>query len=317
MAVGGNALTLADQAGTAEQIESNAAQMAAGISNLCEAGWAVVVVHGNGPQVGHLAIQQEGAVDLVPPQPLYSLNAMSQGQLGSVLVRAIDTIQGPGTAVALISHMIVDPDDPAFQAPTKPIGPFFGEAQAAAMAEQRGWEMREDSGRGFRRMVPSPRPAEMLELSAVKTLLAAGKVVLAAGGGGVAVSRDDRGHYYGVDAVIDKDSAAACLAGSLKAEMMVLVTGVDAVMVDYGTPQARAVHEMPLGLAERYLAEGQFPAGSMGPKIRAAIDFVRASGGTTVITSAERMLEALDPQSRVGTHIVPEQAMSEEAMSVA
>lgn len=310
VAVGGNALTRADQTGTAEQIESNAAEMALGISNLCAAGWSVAVVHGNGPQVGHLAIQQEGGVDLVPPQPLYSLNAMSQGQLGSVLVRAIDTIQGPGTAVGLISHMVVDPDDPAFQAPTKPIGPFFTETQAAAMAESRGWEMRQDAGRGFRRMVPSPQPTDLLELSAVKTLLAAGKVVLAAGGGGVAVSRDDRGRYHGVDAVIDKDSAAARLAGSLKAAMMILVTGVDAVMIDYGTPRARAVHEMSLTLAERYLAEGQFPAGSMGPKIRAATDFVRESGGTTVITSAERMLDALDPLSRIGTHIVPERAMS-------
>ncbi len=310
VAVGGNALTRADQTGTAEQIESNAAQMAAGISNLCEAGWSVVVIHGNGPQVGHLAIQQEGGVDLVPSQPLYSLNAMTQGQLGSVLVRAIDTIQGPGTAVGVVSHMVVDPDDPAFQEPTKPIGPFFGETQAATMAERRGWEMRQDAGRGFRRMVPSPQPTEMLELSAVKTLLEAGKVVVAAGGGGVAVTRDEHGHYHGVDAVIDKDAAAARLAGSLKAEMMILVTGVDAVMVDYGTPRARAVHELSLTLAERYLAEGQFPAGSMGPKIRAATDFVRESGGTTVITSAERMLDALDPLSRIGTHIVPEQAMS-------
>ncbi|MFD2356547.1 hypothetical protein ACFSTC_55760 [Nonomuraea ferruginea] len=173
VAVGGNALTRADQPGTAEQIESNAAQMASGISNLCEAGWSVVVVHGNGPQVGHLAIQQEGSVDLVPPQPLYSLNAMSQGQLGSVLVRAIDTIRGPGTAVGLISHMVVDPHDPAFRTPTKPIGPFFTETEAAAMAERRGWEMRQDAGRGFRRMVPSPHPTEMLELSAVTPLLAA------------------------------------------------------------------------------------------------------------------------------------------------
>lgn len=310
VAVGGNALTRADQTGTAEQIEANAAQMAAGISNLCEAGWSVVVVHGNGPQVGHLAIQQEGSVDLVPPQPLYSLNAMSQGQLGSVLARAIDAIQGPGTAVGVISHMVVDPKDPAFQDPTKPIGPFFTESEADTMAKRRGWVMKEDAGRGYRRMVASPQPIEMLEHTAVEALLGAGKVVLAAGGGGVAVSRDDRGGYQGVDAVIDKDAAAAVLAGSLKAEMMVLVTGVDAVLIDYGTPRARPVHEMSLTQAEQYLAEGQFPAGSMGPKIRASIDFVRESDGTAVITSAERMLEALEARSGVGTRIVPKQAGS-------
>jgi carbamate kinase len=305
VALGGNALTRADQAGTAEQIESNAIQMAAGIADLYRAGWRVIIVHGNGPQVGNLSIQQEGPVDLVPPQPLHVLNAMSEGQLGSVLVRAIDSILGPGTAVAVISHMTVDREDPSFQTPTKPIGPFFSEAQALALSEQRGWNMREDSARGYRRVVASPRPIEMLESSAVETLLAAGKVVLAAGGGGVPVSHEG-GHYQGVDAVIDKDSAAARLARSVKASAMIIVTGVAAVSIDFGTPRARDVHELPLAIAEKYLAEGQFPPGSMGPKMQAAIEFVRDSGGTAVITSAEHMLSALDPAARVGTRITSE-----------
>ena len=310
VAVGGNALTRADQEGTPEQIEGNAAQMAEGIARLCDAGWRVVVVHGNGPQVGNLSIQQEGGADLVPPQPLHALNAMSQGQLGSVLVRAIDSIRGADTAVALISHMTVDAKDPAFEMPTKPIGPFFTEAQALTLAEERGWNMKEDAGRGYRRVVASPRPLEMLESSAIETLLTAGKVVLAAGGGGVAVSREDGGRYRGVDAVIDKDSAAVRLAQSVGAAVMILVTGVDAVSIDFGTPRARVIRELPLALAEKYLAEGQFPAGSMGPKVRAAIDFVRDGGGTSVITSAEHMLQALDPASKVGTRILPETAMS-------
>jgi carbamate kinase len=310
VAVGGNALTRADQEGTPEQIEGNAAQMAAGIADLCEAGWKVIVVHGNGPQVGNLSIQQEGGADLVPPQPLHSLNAMSQGQLGSILVRAIDSIRGAGTAIAVVTHMTVDPRDPAFQTPTKPIGPFFTESQALTLTEQRGWDMKEDSGRGYRRVVASPRPVEMLESSAIGALLAAGMVVLAAGGGGVAVSRQDGGHYQGVDAVIDKDWAAVRLARAVKARAMILVTGVDAVSVDYATPQARVVHEMPLALAEKYLSEGQFPAGSMGPKVQAAIDFVRDGGGTAVITSVEHMLQALDPTTKVGTRIIPEPAMS-------
>jgi carbamate kinase len=310
VAVGGNALTRADQKGTPEQIEANAAQIAAGIANLCEAGWRVVVVHGNGPQVGNLSIQQEGGADLVPPQPLHALNAMSQGQLGSILVRAIDAIRGPGTAVAVISHMTVDSADPAFETPTKPIGPFFSEAQALTLAEQRGWNMREDAGRGYRQVVASPRPVELLESSAIEALLTAGKVVLAAGGGGVPISREDGGRYRGVNAVIDKDWAAARLARSVGAEAMILVTEVDAVSIDFGTPQARVIHEMPLVLAEKYLAEGQFPAGSMGPKIQASIDFVRDSGGTAVITSAEHMPQALDPATNVGTRITPEPAMS-------
>ncbi|GAB3160639.1 carbamate kinase [Microbispora hainanensis] len=305
VALGGNALTRADQEGTSEQIESNAIQMATGIADLYRAGWRVVVVHGNGPQVGNLSIQQEGGGDLVPPQPLHILNAMSEGQLGSVLVRAIDSILGPGTAVAVISHMTVDRGDPAFQTPVKPIGPFFTEAQALALSGQRGWDMREDAGRGYRRVVASPLPIEMLESSAVETLLAADKIVLAAGGGGVAVSREG-GRYQGVDAVIDKDSAAARLARSVGAGAMIMVTGVDAVSIDFGTPQARVVHEMPLAIAQKYLAEGQFPPGSMGPKMQAAIEFVRDSGGTAVITCAEHMLGALDPSTGIGTRIIPE-----------
>lgn len=310
VAVGGNALTRADQEGTCPQIEENAASMAAGIAALVEAGWGVVVVHGNGPQVGNLAIQQEGGADLVPPQPLHALNAMTQGQLGSVLVRAIDSRCGPGTAVAVVSHMIVDLGDPAFTNPTKPIGPFFDEARATMLARQRGWVVKDDAGRGHRRMVPSPLPVEMLEASAVGALLEAGKVVLAAGGGGVPVTRDGEGVYHGVDAVIDKDAAATRLARSLKATALILVTGVDAVSIDFGTPTARVVREMSLAQAERYLAEGQFPAGSMGPKVQAAVDFVRDCGGTAVITSAEHMAEALDPASPHGTRIVPETVMS-------
>ncbi len=188
VAVGGNALTEATQAGTAAEIEANADAMAAGICAAASAGWRVVVVHGNGPQVGNLAIQQESGVDLVPAQPLYALGAMTQGQLGSTLVRAVDERRGPGAAVALVSHVLVDPDDPAFSYPTKPIGPFFTAREAEDLSQSRGWCMVEDSGRGYRRVVPSPRPIAVLEVASVKALLRAGKVVLAAGGGGVAAS---------------------------------------------------------------------------------------------------------------------------------
>jgi carbamate kinase len=267
-------------------------------------------VHGNGPQVGNLAIQQEAGLDLVPAQPLHSLGAMSQGQLGSALVLTIDSILGPGSAVAVVSHMTVEPGDPAFETPTKPIGPFFSTEQSGALAADRGWIMREDSGRGYRRVVPSPRPGRLLEDEAVAALLADGRVVLAGGGGGVAVTTDASGRYRGVEAVIDKDAAAARIAGSLKADALILVTGVDAVSIDFGTPQARVVRQMSIDLDEKHLDIGQFPAGSMGPKVRAAIDFVRSSGGTTVITSAEHLLDAMDPAASTGTRIVASSVMS-------
>lgn len=310
VAVGGNALTRGDQLGTAQQIEQNAAEMAAGICGLADVGWQVVVVHGNGPQVGNLVIQQERGAGLVPPQPLSILNAMTEGQLGSALALAIDAIRGPGSAVALVSHVTVDPDDAAFQHPTKPVGPFFDAVQAETMGREHGWIMAEDSGRGYRRVVASPAPRDLLELDAVRRLLASGVIVIAAGGGGVPVAESPARTFSGVDAVIDKDLAAARVAAGIGAQALLLVTAVDEVYVDFGTPRARAVRVMDTALAEQYLAEGQFPPGSMGPKITAAVSFVRQSGADAVVTSAANMAAALAPDAATGTRIVPETVMS-------
>jgi carbamate kinase len=309
VAVGGNALTREDQDGSPEQIEENARVMAQGIAGLHREGWRVVVVHGNGPQVGNLAIQQESGAALVPPQPLHSLGAMSQGQLGSILVRGLDSLLGAGTAVAVVSHVTVDPADPAFGAPMKPIGPFFDVERAAELSAERGSVMREGSGRAHRRVVASPRPVEILEGPAIRTLVDDGRVVLACGGGGIGVLAGVEGSYPGVDAVIDKDAAAALLAISLGADALVLVTGVDAVSVDYGTPRARVITEMTVADAERHLGDGQFPPGSMGPKVRSAIDSVQAVGGTTVITSAQHLLDGIDPTSTHRTRLAPTPAL--------
>jgi carbamate kinase len=303
VALGGNALTPAGEAGTSAQIETNAAVMARCLAELIRARRRVVVVHGNGPQVGNLAIQQEEAGDLVPPQPLHQLCAMTQGQVGSVLVREIDRVHGVGSAVAVISHVGVDPDDPAFADPTKPIGPFFSQGQATSMAAARGWQVVEDSGRGYRRVVPSPLPAVFVEVGAVRTLLDAGYVVVAAGGGGVAVGMGAEGAMTGVDAVIDKDHAAAHLATELGAAELFLVTGVDSVCIDYGTPDERAAHDLTIAQVQQHMADGQFPAGSMGPKLEAALRFLAAGGDRVVITSAPLLARVAVGEVGVGTTI--------------
>ena len=303
VAVGGNALTRPDEAGTAEQIEANAAEMAAALADLVRAGRRVAVVHGNGPQVGALALQQEAAIGTVPAQPLHQLSAMTQGQLGGVLGRAIDAECGLGAAACVVTHVLVDPADPAFAAPTKPIGPFFGREQVESLARERGWRVVEDAGRGYRRVVPSPRPAGIVELGAVRTLLRAGQVVLAGGGGGIAVSVGADGRMTALDAVIDKDFAAATLARALGATELYLLTGVDCVLLDHGTSRERPVHRLDSQEAMGHLADGQFPPGSMGPKIRAALDFLEGGGRRAVITSAGLLAAAAEGRPGVGTSI--------------
>jgi carbamate kinase len=310
VALGGNAFTRAGQIGTYQDQEANALAMAKSVCSLLRTGWRVVVVHGNGPQVGNLAIQQEEGAALVPAQPLFALGSMTQGQMGSLICLALHRVGDPWLtgAVAVVTHVAVDADDPAFGEPTKPIGPFFSQEQAEALSHARGWVVKEDAGRGYRRVVASPEPVGIVETTAIRTLLDAGQVVVAAGGGGVPIVRTPTG-YAGVDAVIDKDYAAQQLATSLAAEALVLVTGVESVLLDYGTPQQRAIEEMALSEAERHLAEGQFPEGSMGPKVRAAVRFLRYGGEVAVITSPELVYASLEGtvselEGTVGTRIV-------------
>jgi carbamate kinase len=302
VAVGGNALTRPDQLGSAEEIAANAAQMAGALAGLVRAGRRVAVVHGNGPQVGNLALQQD-ALATVPAQPLHQLSAMTQGQLGGVLARAIDAECGAGVAVSVVTHVAVDPADPAFVHPTKPIGIFFGRREAEELARQRGWQVVEDAGRGWRRVVPSPWPVGIVEIAAVATLLAAGFVVLAAGGGGIAVATGPDGRLTALDAVIDKDLAAAALATAVGASELYLLTGVDCVLLDHGTQQERPVHRLDAEEAERQLAAGQFPPGSMGPKITAALAFLRNGGHRAIITSAPLLRATADGVPGAGTCI--------------
>jgi carbamate kinase len=297
VALGGNALILPGQAGTCEEMQARAADMAASINDIIEAGWRVVIVHGNGPQVGNLALQQE-ATALVPAQPLAMLGAMTQGQIGSVLALAIDRLRGPGSAASLITHVIVDQADPAFGAPTKPIGPFFGRDQAQRLAAERGWTVQPDSGHGYRRVVASPQPVGIVEIAAIKALLAAGVLVIAAGGGGIPLAAGPAGPAGDgsadagrslrtalAEAVIDKDRAARLLATLIGAQALLLVTAVDRVMLDYGTPQQSSLGPVTADEMTRYVDEGQFPPGSMGPKIEAALQFLADGGDVAVVTS--------------------------------
>jgi len=288
VALGGNALTRAGQSGRYDEMMANAAAMATAVNDVLEAGWRVVVVHGNGPQVGNLAMQQEAALQqagaaTVPAQPLALLGAMTQGMLGSVIARAIDLLRGRGTAAALVTHVTVDPADPAFGAPSKPIGPFFEPAEAERLARRGGWVVKPDSGRGHRRVVASPQPLAVIEIEAMRALVEAGRLVIAGGGGGIPVLAADPCRV--VDAVIDKDRAACLIARQLGAQALLLVTAVDRVMLDYGMPSQSGLSRISADQAARYLAEGQFPPGSMGPKIESALRFLDDGGELAVITS--------------------------------
>lgn len=302
VALGGNALTRVEQSGTCDEMLANAMAMAGAVNDVIEAGWRVVIVHGNGPQVGNLALQQE-ATTMVPAQPLALLNAMTQGLLGSLIARAVDVMRGPGTSVTLVTHVTVDPADPAFQSPAKPIGPFFEASEARRLAASRGWVVQPDSGRGYRRVVASPEPTSVIEINALRALVDAGHLVIAGGGGGIPVpDGDTRG--VTVDAVIDKDRAAGLIARLLGAQALLLVTAVDRVMLHYGTLMQSELGTITAAEAARHLGEGQFPPGSMGPKIEAALRFLADGGELAVITSPTLLAATLTGEGRrAGTRI--------------
>jgi carbamate kinase len=293
IALGGNALCSADQTGTYTEQCNNARAMAASIGELVDAGWHVAVVHGNGPQVGALGVQQEAAAGIVPPQPLFSLSAMTQGYLGSLVALALHERLGRDhQVVSVVTHVVVHGDDPAFSEPSKPIGPFYSASEASRLAAERGWTIADDAGRGFRRVVPSPEPLDILEADTIRRIFDAGLVVIACGGGGVPVTMSVDG-YVGVDAVIDKDLAAQRLASALGVDVLAMLTSVPAVQLGHGTPKQHDLHELSVDDAERFLADGQFAAGSMAPKIAAAIRFVREGGDAVAITTPELLASTM------------------------
>jgi carbamate kinase len=309
IAVGGNALIEGgDRATIAEQFAA-ARRLVQPIRELVSAGWRVVLTHGNGPQVGFIKRRSDLVSEIEPGLPSLALDmcvADSQGSIGYILAA---TLQGelraaglPQQVVALLTHTVVDSDDPAFRDPTKPIGSFYDEPTARRLAAKSGWTITEDSGRGWRRLVPSPRPVRIVEQDAIRTLVGAGFLVVAAGGGGIPVVEHRSGRYEGVEAVIDKDFASALLAAELDADVLCITTGVDRIALDYGRPDQRELSVLDARDARRHLADGQFPPGSMGPKVEAALAFIEARGGEVMITRPERLAEALMRQA--GTRIV-------------
>ena len=295
IALGGNALVRAGQRGTAaEQLEA-LRETCAAIRPLVVEG-EVVLTHGNGPQVGNELLRQERAADEVPPLPLYLAVAQTQAEIGALIEAELAPVAGRPVA-CLLTHVLVDADDPAFGEPTKPIGPFYGEEQARSLERERGWQLVQDSGRGFRRVVPSPVPLEIVELESIRALVRSGAVAVACGGGGIpVVSRN--GKLKGVDAVIDKDRASALLARRLGAERLVILTEVPAVFREFSTPRQEELRELSAADAEALLPE--LAAGSMRPKVEAAIEVARA-GGETLITSTDALAGALE--GRAGTRV--------------
>ena len=295
MAVGGNALAPSGLGAISEQME-RAREVAGHALSLLVGGRRLVIVHGNGPQVGALALAQEAVAREVSPQPLHVLGAMTQGQLGWLLSDAIgDALERSGrerSVAAIVTQVVVDADDPGFGNPTKPIGPFFSAGRAKRLAEARGWAVAEDSGRGWRRVVASPVPIEVVEWPQVKALLRDKQIVIACGGGGIPVARSG-GSLQGVEAVIDKDLAAALVGTLVKAKTLLLLTGVERVAIDFGTKRARWLDTMTIAEARAYMADGQFPAGSMGPKVDAAIRFLEGGGREAIITSLDKTADAL------------------------
>lgn len=312
IAIGGNALIRDGQRGSiAEQFE-NAVETAGHIAALVADGWRVVVTHGNGPQVGFILLRSE-LVGNSSPIPRLSLDmsvADSQGGIGHILGNALLNELGSrgirDQVACVLTHVVVDERDPAFTDPTKPIGPAYSAEEAETKRTVEGWSMVEDSGRGFRRIVPSPHPLRIVETEQIRALVEAGFVVIAAGGGGIPVVETEPAGYRGVEAVIDKDLASALLAASLGIPLLVLSTGVERVAIHFRQPDERFLDRLTVSEASRYLEEGEFPRGSMGPKVEAAITFLEHGGSEVLITSPSSLERAFAGES--GTRIVADPA---------
>lgn len=298
IALGGNALQSRDSGATAEAQLEVVKKTSEFIAQISQRGYEMAVVHGNGPQVGRIVLASETAKDVVPPMPFDVCGAMSQGYIGyhiqQALKYAMNKRERNYPVVSLTTQVVVDRGDPAFQTPTKPIGAFYTEEEARRLEREKGYTMKEDAGRGWRRVVPSPLPRRIVEIGAVR-LLWDHAIVITCGGGGVPVVENSDGTLEGVAAVIDKDFAAELLAEEVGADALLILTEVEKVAIRFGKPDQEDLSHLSLADAARYVREGQFGVGSMLPKVEAAMKFVRSNPGKrAIITSLDKALEALD-----------------------
>jgi carbamate kinase len=306
IALGGNALLKRGQKGSFEEQYQNVIVTVNEIVTLIERGYNIVLTHGNGPQVGATLLRHDAAKNIVPPFPLDACGAETQGVIGYMLQQSIrNELKARGMdkyVVTVITRVIVDKHDSAFQNPTKPIGPFYSKDEAYSLKQQEpDLAIKEDAGRGYRRVVPSPDPKIIAERSAIRALVDAGFVVIACGGGGIPIIEEGT-HATGVEAVIDKDLAGQRLATLIGANLFVMLTDVKGAYINYGTPKTELITEITTGKLQNYLTEGQFKEGSMAPKVQAAIRFVEAGGERTIIAELGSLIEALD--AKTGTHVV-------------
>lgn len=305
VAVGGNSLIKDKQHQSVPDQYQAVCETVKHVVNMIEQGWEVVLTHGNGPQVGFILLRSEAALNSIHSVPVDSAVADTQGAIGyqfqmalhnEFLKRGMQKL-----AATVVTQVVVDPQDPAFKNPTKPIGPFMDEAQAQERRAKDGWDVMEDAGRGWRRVVASPKPQKIVELEAVRTLVHSGNVVIAVGGGGVPVVEKD-GVYSGIAAVIDKDYASGLLAANLHADSFIISTAVEKVYINFGKPDQKALDRVTISEARKYMAEGHFAKGSMAPKVEAAIRFLEMGGSEAIITNPENLSKAV--RGEAGTHFV-------------
>jgi carbamate kinase len=307
IAIGGNSLIRAGEKGTIAEQLANARSVSGGVAALLREGWEVVITHGNGPQVGAALLRSERAAGAVYEQGLDVCVASTQGEIGYLLQQALqqEILHSglPHAVATVLTQVVVNREDPAFAKPTKPIGPFLSRGAAEEKTRLFGWVMVEDASRGYRRVVPSPEPLEIIEEALIRRLIEQGIVPIAVGGGGIPVVRTD-GELKGVDAVVDKDRASVLLAQRLPADLLVFSTGAEHVYLNYRKPNQRALIRAGVMEMRDYLQAGQFPPGSMGPKIEAAIRFLEGGGRRVIVTSDEHLVDAV--HGAAGTHIVPD-----------
>jgi carbamate kinase len=307
VALGGNAILRSGGKGTAVEQQAAIDSTSKKLVRIIGEGHNIALTHGNGPQVGNILLAYDSAKSVLAPMPLDVCGAQSQGMIGYMLQQSIEnqlkSVRIAKSVATVLTQTVVSATDRAFANPTKPIGPFYDEAESKELERKKGWSMINDSNRGFRRVVPSPDPVSFLEVETIKSLFDKGTLVIAAGGGGVPVIKDAKsGRYVGVEAVIDKDLAAALLARLLGVDLLMILSDVDGVFLDYGKPKQRLVDTVSVREARKYLGTGQFPAGSMGPKVEAAVRFIESGGKRAAIGSLERVEAVLGGEAGTDFH---------------